>query len=172
MKTSTVSPLLLTALLLAVPALAQNEMNPSGKDAGASGEMKKNHQEMIKKYDQNGDGRLDDDEKAAAHAAMRKGDGKKGAAKKGSEGERRKQWLERFDKDGDGKLNAAERSEAEKAREQMGPKGGTMREEMVKRFDKDGDGKLNEAERAEAQKPRAKRKAGSGSADAAKPSGN
>jgi Ca2+-binding EF-hand superfamily protein len=147
MKTSSVSSLLLTAALLAVPALAQNEMNPREKPA-AAGAMKKTHQEMIQKYDQNGDGRLDEDEKAAAHAAMRK-DG-------GGEGDRRKQMLKRFDKDGDGKLNDAERAAAEKAREAMEKGGGgKFREQAIKRFDQDGDGKLNETEQAEAEKFRA-----------------
>jgi Ca2+-binding EF-hand superfamily protein len=142
MKTSSVSPLLLTAALLLVPARAQEEMDAKP----AAGGMKKNHQELIQKYDKNGDGRLDEDEKAAAHSAMRKkGDG---------EGEKRKQMIKLFDKDGDGRLNDAEWAEARKAREMIEKNGGDgkVREQAIKRFDKDGDGQLNESERAEAEK--------------------
>lgn len=149
MKTSSVSTLLLTAALLAVPAFAQNEMDPTETKPAGGGKMKKNHQEIIQKYDKNGDGRLDEDEKAAAHAMSRK----EGAG----EGEGRKQMLKRFDKDGDGQLNEAERAEAKKAREMLEKNGGggKFREQVLKKFDKDGDGQLNDTERAEAEKFRA-----------------
>ncbi len=124
MKTSSVSPLLLTALLLAVPASAQKEKAMT-KDGDA---MKKSYKEYIAPYDKNGDGRLDDDEKAAAHAAMRE--------ENNVESERKKEILKRFDKDADGKLNAAERAEAEKARQAMEEAGpGKMRERQLKRYD-------------------------------------
>lgn len=144
MKTSSVSPLLLAVALLAVPALAQNEMKAP---EAADGKMSKNLQELIKKYDKNGDGKLDEDEKAAAHAAMRK-EGAGGAM------DRYKQILMRFDKDGDGKLNDAERAEAEKARAMIERNGGEAKFSamILKRFDKNGDGRLDDAERAEARK--------------------
>src|SRR4051812_3611252 len=139
MKTSSVSLLLLTAALVPVPALAQNEMKPTEP---AKTSLKDNYKEYIQKYDKNGDGRLDDEEKAAAHAAMRK----EGVA--GGDMERRKEILRRFDKDGDGRLNAAERAEAEKAREMVERNGGEgkFRALLLKRFDKDGDGMLNATE--------------------------
>jgi Ca2+-binding EF-hand superfamily protein len=147
MKTSSVSLFLLTAGLLAVPAAAQKEMKAA---PAMEGSLKQNYKEYIKKWDLNGDGRLDEDEKAAAHAEMRK----EGA---GPDGERWKQILKRFDKDGDGKLNAAERAEAEKAREMLQRNGGMekYRALVLKRFDHDGDGRLNPAEQAEADKFRA-----------------
>lgn len=149
MKTSPVSLALLTAALLAVPAPAQNNM-PAACTPEESGErMRKNHQELVKRYDKNGDGRLDEAEKAAAHAAMRTtGDGENG---------RRKMLLKRYDKNGDGRLDDAERAEAEKARAMVERNGGggKFREQMLKRFDRDGDGRLNEQEQAEAEKFRA-----------------
>jgi Ca2+-binding EF-hand superfamily protein len=146
MKTSSVSLLLVTAALLVVPALAQDEMTDPGAKPAGGARMKKNHQELIKLYDRNGDGRLDDEEKAAAHKAMRK--------EGGGENDRRKQMLKRFDRDGDGRLNDAERAEAEKARELIEKNGGAgkLREQAIKRFDQDGDGRLNETERAAAEK--------------------
>ena len=150
MKTSPVSLLIWTAALLAVPALAQNEMKPTMTKDGS---LKQNYKEFIKKWDLNGDGRLDEDEKAAAHAEMRK----EGVAGVTADAERRKQILKRFDKDGDGQLNDAERAEAEKAREMLARNGGPdrFRERALKRFDHDGDGRLNEAEQAEADQFRA-----------------
>ena len=71
MKTSSVSLALLAATLLAAPALAQTEMTPAQPPPPAGGGMKARHRELIKRFDQNKDGRLDDEEKAAAHAAMR-----------------------------------------------------------------------------------------------------
>lgn len=146
MKTSSVSLLLLTAGLFAVPALAQNEMKPA---EGTGNGMKKNYEELIRKYDKNGDGKLDEDEKAAAHAAMRK--------EGGGEADRYKEALQRFDKDGDGKLNDAERAEAEKVGALIEKYGGRVkfRAQRLKHFDKDGDGKLSDAELAEEKRFRA-----------------
>lgn len=133
MKTSSVSLVLLTLTLLAVPARAQNEMKAADTPAGAGGRRKANYQELIKRHDKNGDGRLDEEEKAAAHAAMRKA---------GGEGnDRRQQLLKRFDKDGDGRLNDAERAAAEK-----------FRAEQLKKFDQDGDGRLNDTGKEAARK--------------------
>ena len=87
--------------------------------------------EVIAKFDKDGDGKLNDDEKAEAKAAL----GEREAARK-------KEMLEKFDADKDGKLNDDEKA--------------AMREEVKKKilekFDKDGDGKLNEEERAELRK--------------------
>lgn len=134
MKTSSVSLVVLTALLLAVPARAQQEMPAADNPDEPAGRMKKNYQELIKHHDQNGDGRLDEEEKAAAHAAMRKEGG-------GGQGDRRKQLLKRFDKNRDGRLDDKERAAAEK-----------FRGEHMKKFDQDGDGQLNAAEREVALK--------------------
>lgn len=87
--------------------------------------------EVIAKFDKDGDGKLNEEEKAAAKAARGE-----------REGKMKKEMLEQFDADKDGKLNDDEKA--------------AMREEMKKRmlakFDKDRDGKLNEEERAEMRK--------------------
>lgn len=129
MKTSSVSLVILTATLFAVPARAQQEMPAADTPDKLAGPMKKNYQELIKRHDKNGDGRLDEEEKAAAHAAMRKEGG-------GGQGDRRKQLLKRFDKNGDGRLDDTERAAAEK-----------FRAKQLKKFDQDGDGQLSDAER-------------------------
>ena len=129
---------------------------------GRRGEMRK---KLLEKFDADGDGKLNDDEKAKAREAMRKrrgdktrGDRKPGDKKPGSdkarEGRRpgkggpgadfRKKMLEKYDADKDGKLNEEERG---KAREEMKKHFKERRAEMLKKFDKDGDGKLSEEER-------------------------
>jgi Ca2+-binding EF-hand superfamily protein len=80
--------------------------------------------EVIAKFDKDGDGKLNDDEKAEAKAA------------------RKKEMLEKFDADKDGKLNDDEKAAM---REEV-------KKKMLEKFDKDGDGKLNEEERAELRK--------------------
>lgn len=87
--------------------------------------------EIIERFDKDGDGKLNEEEREAAKAA-----------RKEMMKNRRAEMLEKFDKDGDGELNEEERK--------------AMREEMKKRmlekFDKDGDGELSDEERAEARK--------------------
>lgn len=60
-----------------------------------------NKAEMLKKFDANGDGQLDDTEKAAAKAAMQA----KHAARKA-------EMLKKYDKNGDGTLDADEKAAA------------------------------------------------------------
>lgn len=71
----------------------------AGDKAKADGAKK--HEEMVKKFDKDGDGKLNDTEKAAAHDAMKAAHEKK--------------MLEKFDADKDGKLSDAEKAEMEKA---------------------------------------------------------
>jgi Ca2+-binding EF-hand superfamily protein len=111
--------------------------------------------EMLKRFDKNGDGKLDDDERAEAKDAMLREQmdrqATRAAALGGSEAERAK-MLERFDKNHDGRLDDEERAAAEKAgRERAavanGP-AGNLRAELIRRLDKNADGKIDQAERA------------------------
>lgn len=128
------------AAILTLPLTAQAEPNekPDRKARRAA---------MLKKFDANGNGQLDPEEREKMRAEMTKGGGRR-------DPERMKKMLERFDKDGDGKLSederAAARAEMQKRREAGGLKGngGEKRAEMLKKFDKDGDGKLSDDERA------------------------
>jgi len=158
MKASSVFLGLLTAAFLALPAGAQDEAKPAAVPADApkadrATEMAKRREELIKRFDKNGDGKLDEEEKAAAKEAMKMEGGGRGPG--GAEGEKRRaELLKRFDKNGDGKLDDEERAEMEKARQLIQRNGGMdrFRQEILKRFDKNGDGVLDDAERAEAQK--------------------
>ena len=69
---------------------------------------------MIKKFDKNGDGKLDQDEMKAARESM--GDRKPGGGQPGEGGrpspEQMKEIMKKFDKNGDGKLDDAEKAAA------------------------------------------------------------
>ena len=64
-------------------------------------------QELLAKYDKNGNGKLDPDELAAAKADMAK---KREKAAKGAKGLTAEAVLKKYDTNGDGKLDAAELS--------------------------------------------------------------
>lgn len=92
--------------------------------------------EAIKQFDKDGDGKLNDQERAAMIEA-RKAMGEKMRAAREKE----------FDKNGDGKLDDTERAAMMEALKQRHPDAGPKMQELMKRFDKDGDGKLNDEER-------------------------
>jgi hypothetical protein len=117
--------------------------------------------EMIKKYDKDKDGKLNDKEQATARDAMRAGyelrrydtdkdgklDKKETAARDKARAERdkvRKQLYEKFDKNKNGKIDNDERSGI----------GDWFR---MRRYDTDGDGKLDEKETAARDKASAER---------------
>jgi uncharacterized protein (DUF2141 family) len=147
MKASSLAPALLAATLFLVPALhaedsASGEMTATAETSGESARMQS---EIMQRFDKNKDGKLDEEEKAAAKEANREETaGRKGKARENLG----KKAVAKFDKNGDGKLDDAERAEAAKAIEND-PR-------LVRRFDKDNDGKLNEAEKAAAREAFAK----------------
>jgi Ca2+-binding EF-hand superfamily protein len=78
--------------------------------------------EILKKFDKDGDGQLNKEEKAAA----------------------KKEMIKRFDTNNDGKLD-------ENEKKAMREKAKGKRDEILKKFDKDGDGKLSDEEKAAAK---------------------
>lgn len=82
-------------------------------------------QKLLEKFDKNGNGQLDPDEKEAAKQAMQNrreqgGGGKGPGGRGGQDPERRRKFMEKFDTDGDGKLSDTERAAAKEAREKRG----------------------------------------------------
>jgi hypothetical protein len=152
MKTKLFSPaaLFTTLGLLATASFVYAaDEKPKGPPEG-----RPNREEMLKRFDANGDGKLDDTERQTMRAEMEKEHPKAAKKAQAAGGEMRDRALARFDKDGDGMLNDAERAEAD----------ATMRAEMAKRpramerIDTDKDGKISDAEweaaRAEMQNRR------------------
>ena len=114
--------------------------------------------DTIKRFDQDGDGMLDDAERAEAKAyflrnpsAAPKSQTKTEA---GGEGkgmdEMRGRVMQMFDRNKDGRLDEAERAEAQKFAAENGLGRADMRGELVKRFDKNGNGILDPEERGPA----------------------
>jgi hypothetical protein len=81
-------------------------------------------QRALQKFDKNGNGQLDPDEREAARETMQKrreqGGGKGQGGRSGIDPERRRKFMEKFDTDGDGKHNEAERAAAKEARAKRG----------------------------------------------------
>lgn len=117
MKTKT---LLLAIAALSIPALAQAE---DGKkcEKGKKG-CDQRRERIIEKFDADGDGKLSEEERATAKAAM--------AARKA-------EFMARVDTDGDGEISEDEKKAAKEA--------------FMAQYDTDGDGKLNEEERKAAK---------------------
>jgi hypothetical protein len=164
MKRPGLTPHLLAATLFLTPGLRaqdakSDETASSSRPAtapSAAPMRSARAAELLKRFDKNGDGKLDDDELAEAHEVMMKEQMARQAAKSASPegGERfRQMMLEMFDKNHDGRLDDDERAEARKYAEAHGlGEGGAVREALIKRFDKNRDGKLDAAETAELRK--------------------
>ena len=137
---------LVTTLALALPAAAQTDAEPPRKGLGnllgkAADRLK---DEAMKRFDKNGDGRLDDEERAEALEAMKKKGGE-------IQGQLRQFMLRTYDADGNGTLEPAERKiafdETMKQLEENGPLvKNTVLGFVHKRFDTNGDGSLDKVE--------------------------
>ncbi len=160
MKRQGLTPLLLSAtLFLAAGLRAAEEVKsaaPSAPAAPPPAMMKPaRSEELLKRFDTNHDGKLDEDEVAAAHETMlREQMDRQAKVAAAPAGEKfRQRMLELFDKNHDGRLDDDERVEMRKYAEEhgLGPDG-EVREELLKRFDKNANGKIDEAEQPELDK--------------------
>ena len=161
MKRFGLTPLSLAATLFlaAAPALhPQDEPRRNPKSEGAPPPLRIGRpEEILQRFDKNGDGKLDEDEQAEAHEVMLKEQMGRQAAKAAATPDGglqfRRKMLELFDKNKDGRLDDDERAEARKYAEAHGlGEGGAVREELLKRFDKNADGKLDAEETAALRK--------------------
>jgi Ca2+-binding EF-hand superfamily protein len=100
--------------------------------------------EVLQRWDKDGDGRLNDDERAAMKKAL----------------------LAKHDADGDGHLSEAEREAAVRARDLPTPRAsgeapkGRLGRRLLENFDKDRDGQLSDEERQAARDTVRKQRAG------------
>ncbi len=100
MKKWIVSSLAVAICVIISQPLAAQEKKEEKKGPRQGGR----YQEILKKFDANKDGKLDEKERAAARESMG-----------GEFAKRRAEIIKKFDKDGDGKLNEEERAAAIKA---------------------------------------------------------
>lgn len=126
---------------------------------------------LLKEFDANGDGQLDDAEKAKLRERFgdRAKQGKGAAGRPGGAGQQvdREALLKKFDANGDGQLDEGERAKLREAMPQLmrgrakggpnGQAGGLDRAAMLKQFDANGDGQLDENERAQLREAMANR---------------
>ena len=102
-------------------AVSQPVFAAPGEDNGKRAELR---QRVLQKFDKNGNGQLDPDEREAAKEAMQtrreQGGGKGPGGQGGRDPERRQKLLAKFDSDGDGKLSETERAAAKAARAKRG----------------------------------------------------
>jgi len=152
-----------------------NEKETAARDkARAEGEKRRaeweqRRKDFVKKYDKNGDGRLNGEEwreaRPALRAAMEKrmleryDTNKDGELSEDEQAARRKEWekrredmrsryeLRRFDKNKDGKLDGQETGERDKWRKEREAEREKRRADYIKRYDKNGDGQVDDKER-------------------------
>ena len=164
MKRLGLSPGLLAATLFLGVGVRAEETNPNSKTDPqsprvASGMMAQDRAaDLLKRFDKNGDGKLDEDELAEAHEAMlREQMARRTAASSAAPdaAKMRARALAMFDKDGDGRLSDDERAEMQRQLQEFRPAAfgsAPNRAALLRRFDKDGDGKIDAAEMAELEK--------------------
>ncbi|MGH7946011.1 MAG: EF-hand domain-containing protein, partial [Opitutaceae bacterium] len=145
--TSVAASATLFLILPSAPSLRAQEMR---EDAPGSKAASKSD-ELLKRFDRNGDGKLDDDERAGAKELMLKEQVDRQMARAaelpGGLEQFRAEALQLFDRNRDGRLDEEERVAAQKfaAVQEAAAEG---REQLKKRFDRNGDGTLDAGENA------------------------
>jgi hypothetical protein len=109
----------IAVLCAAIAALCSAASPVSAAPGESDGKRAEFRQKLLEKFDRNGNGQLDPDERDAAREAMQKRRDEAGGRTSGRPGamdpELRKKLLEKFDTDGDGKLSESERAAAKAA---------------------------------------------------------
>lgn len=158
---------LLTLIIAAAGILASAQIRPEPKKDGGifAGMDPATRIQLMKQFDKDGDGRLNEQERAAAREALKD----KSADLEQLKKNHAKDVIKKFDVDGDGKLDQTElsafldeqRKLFDKQRKHIPPRRNFKpSKEMLAKFDKNGDGKLDGNERrAMFQHARAKREA-------------
>lgn len=167
MKNSSVSLCFVAATLFAVPAFAQGEPAAGSPPPAPDGDHRPMREEMLKRFDTNHDGKLDDTERAAARAEWQKrmaehggpgawgpGGGPEGFRGPGGPGGGwgRHEFAGRGGRSGDFHGGWRGHRHFRRMMRLMRWHRMHMRQAMLHRFDKDGDHHLSGAERADARK--------------------
>jgi Ca2+-binding EF-hand superfamily protein len=151
MKRPGLTPSLLSATLFLIVSSATALSGQDMMAATPPTKAAKRADELLKRFDKNADGKLDDDERADAKERMltEQVDRQmaRAAALPGGLEQFRSEALQMFDQNRDGRLDEEERAAAQKFAD-MRHSGADDSEGMRKQFDKNGDGKIDAEERA------------------------
>ena len=171
MKIKNIGTLAATALITASLNIVQAE---DGKKPAAKKNNRPSREAIVKRFDKDGDGKLNETERKAATAAVRKRNGRE--SDRSSESDPRRQRIETARKKISAAMKAGEITEKQakkrmaalkkrisqsqsksgnnraKSDSDRSRRGGDYRARLMKEFDKNGDGKLDEAERNAARK--------------------
>ena len=133
------------------PVSTPGSMPLPPNSASSSTKLGTRAEEILKRFDKNRDGRLDDDEKADAHDVMLQETMAKEAPPPSAQGLAYFQELavELFDRNHDGRIDDAERVAATGFVERSDAL--ATQETLLSRFDRNRDGKLDDFERRESQ---------------------
>ncbi len=146
MKTLNLSFAILAVCVVAASAFADDAKQDRRADF---------RKQLVERFDKDGDGKLNEQELAAARKEFEKRRAQNG----GGQRLNREEFLKKFDKNENGKIDPDERAAVAEFRKKQGPgqdrprpgQGGGRLKEAIKRFDADGDGKLSEEERKKAR---------------------
>lgn len=143
-------------LALTLHGVAQDASTPAAPERGPQ----PNRVELIRQFDQDGDGVLNETERQAARETALQGRPQRPAAQTAERSAAAQEFMRRLDKNGDGKIDEAERAaaRAELAKRTQLTTGTNAaaatasrpaidRQAVLKEFDKDGDGQLSDGER-------------------------
>ena len=132
--------MILSMVLGALPMMAQEA---DQKDTPETGGREAHRARLIKKFDKDGDGKLNEEEKAEMQKFIEERR-KNGGAHGGRGNGKRKELIDKFDKDGDGKLSEEEKAEMQKFIEERrknggarGGRGNGKRKEMTDKTDEE-----------------------------------
>lgn len=126
----------------------RNDRQGFQRDGGEFQSPEDMRAQMLARFDKDGDGELNEEERQAAREAFRAD----------REARRQQFLLDRYDADGDGVLSEAETQKMEEDRERMEQereaREAEMRQRSLAAYDTDGDGQLSEEERRAANQQR------------------
>jgi Ca2+-binding EF-hand superfamily protein len=152
MKRSGLTSLLLAATLFLFPAAASLAQAQTMMGDTPAAKAARRAEDLLKRYDRNGDGKLDDDERAEAKEAMMQTQldqqMARATAVPGGIERFRTQALALFDRNKDGRLDDEERAEAQRLAEMRQDPGARL-DDFAKSFDRNNDGKVDAEERTQ-----------------------
>jgi Ca2+-binding EF-hand superfamily protein len=151
MKRPGLTPRIASATLFLIVGSASSLRAQEMMSSAPAAKAAKRAEELLRRYDKNGDGKIDDDERADAKEVVMKEQidrqMARSAALPGGLEQFRTQALEMFDKNRDGVMDEQERAAAQKF-VNVRDEAALNAAQLAKRFDRNGDGTIDTTEQA------------------------